>query len=1319
MDDQTESPLVTNNFCSVYTNHGIYKMKNRSPYEYIPFYARLPFDIRCIGLLDSGSTHSLIPSCLLPQAILDKLDKSSETFTGITSNSTHAVGCFTTTIYLCGISLPNITFHVMPTSCPLLLGQDILRHKLIRSYTIDHVTQTLRLQLASGLAVGELTTGPSNIKMPKTNRQVNLNMNMNIEDGLPEIEDNDYEPPKIVPKSDPANLKSCDEKVQWLKSELNMHLEHHDKKELEMFADLVIENKAVFGVGKNNLGKFPKEVRIPTNGTPRSAKGNHISEAHQPLVKTEIEKMLAAGVIERCEDPKGFNSPLVVIKKKDGTLRVCCNFKPTLNQCLVDPDPFPMASTDEVFRQFKPGDKYFSSMDLLKGYWQCVLAKEDRYKTAFTFEGVTYCFIRLPFGLTTAGNSFSRQLAEVLQECLRQCKGISYYLDDIAIHSDNFTDFIEAHRKVFKALISNGGKLKPEKCEFLRPKIKFLGRIVSARGMEPDPDHIQGIQDMKPPKTKRQLASLVGRLHWLSQFIGCRMHEKVKATGYSALMEPIYELYRNQKKTFHWTPEADKAFENIKKRLSSAPFISFSDPRYPYTLTTDASNYGAAGILMQQREGKYHVIAAISKTFSPVQSRWSATEREAWAIVWAAGKLSHFLLDKAFVIFTDHKSLQFIDRKEFNNAKIQNWSHKLSRFQFTVQYLEGKSNVFADWLSRADDAPPKQPCDNSAAGKFYALPDSPLRFYIPSWCENLVPKAELKLEMGKDENFCAHIAPAVFLSERPATDEALNFKVLQYLEIAKAQREDLFLARIIKNLANDASGPSEALVKSMDSNSEKHGKYANIADSLYLDSPSGVLMVRRKGKISQIVIPQSLRRFYLHSAHVNQTAHSGRRRVSDCLDHYFWEGKEADIVSFIESCELCTNRKGRYGQRPIPNGHNIRGSRPFECLYIDYIAMPQVRGLKCALTVLCPFTKWLEVFPLAHDTAINTARCIARVILKHRIVPEVISSDRGRHFTGAIFQEMCKQLGIKLNLHVSWRPQSTGCLERAHRTLKNSLFIMALERNTDWVEILPYVVSALNNCSSTATGCSPFYAVYGRKGNIELPGSPVSQMLAKSPLDYGHQVSNCLKQAHHAIQKANKEADSVLDQRIARTSSKCSLEVGHKVCLYRPHAAGNTHRMPWLGKFKILATNGLVAKITDESTGWTDWVHCTHIKRIIDRPDEFILPQFKPEFKIHPMPAAPVLSSGRGDVPSLPIPSSTRPVTVPPPSNMPQAPPAPKPSKKIAKTAPFRASGRIRNPVEKLQIDPKKKSYATYADCLRNCFLPHACPSPIQSFTRA
>ena len=1148
-------------------------------------------------------------------------------------------------------------------------------------------------------------------KPPRSNK---INSSSIMDDGLPEIEYEDTDSPEIVPKIDPSTLSTLEEKIKWLKSELNMDLNHENKQELETFADLVIQHKAVFGIGKNNLGKFPKKVKIPTNGKSMAVKGNHIAEAHKPLVAAEIDKMLAAGVIEKCADPKGFNSPLVVIKKKDGSLRVCCNFKPTLNRCLVDKDPFPMASADEVFTQFKPGEKYFSGMDLLKGYWQVELAKEDRYKTAFTFNGVVYQFKRLPFGLTTAGNSFSRQLAEVLQECLRQSDCISWYLDDVAIHSDNFDDFIDAHRRVFQALIKNGGKLKPEKCEFLKQKIKFLGRIVSSLGMEPDPDHVQGIRQMKPPKTKRQLASLVGRLHWLNQFIGCRMHENVKTSSYTALMEPIYDLYRNQKKTFIWTPEADRAFETIKKRLLCAPFISFSDPRYPYSLTTDASNYGAAGILMQQINGKYHVIAAISKTFNAVQSRWSATEREAFAVTWAIGKLNHFLIDKPFVVFTDHKSLQYIDRKEFGNPKIANWQHRLSRYQFTVQYLEGKSNIFADWLSRLDDAPQKRPTDNSAAGKFYSMPNSPLKIYIPSWCENLVPKDQINLELVPEENYCAHLAPAVLLSGPPANDSALNWRIYEYLELAKAQREDQFLAKIIKILGKDAPGQTEPLYKLLDMNSEKYDKFAKIADSLYMDSSSGVLMRRRKGKIPQMVLPTSLRPRYLQSAHENLTGHGGRKRTLDKLDPYFWEGKEADVISFIESCVLCSNRKGRYGQRPIPNGHNIRGSRPFEVLVIDYIFMPQVRGLKCALTVLCPFTKWLEVFPLAQDTALNTARCLARVVLKHRVMPKIISSDRGRHFTGAIFQEMCKNLGIKLNLHVSWRPQSTGCLERAHRTLKNSLFIMAYERNSNWVDLLPYVVSALNNSIHRATGCSPFYAVYGRNGDFELPNSPETQLISNSPLDYGMEVSNCLKDAYAAITIANKEADRILDEKVARTSSKCTLKVGDKVCLYRPHASGNTHRMPWSGNYKIEETNGLVSKIRDESTQWTDWVHNTHIKKILDRSEDFALLE-SPKFTVHHQPQAPVLPSGRGDTPSLPLPSSNRPSSAPPPSNMPQAPSAPKAKKTTAKTAMLRTgrtSDRARNPVSKLQIDPSKKSYAA-------CLLPHACPSPNQSFTRA
>ena len=1304
MANKAETPLVTHNFCSVNSNHCTYLSKNRSTYEYLSFTASASFDITGVGLLDTGSSQSLIPASLLPEAILNKLDQSNETFTGISNTPIKAVGTFSSTFTTCGTTLKDIVFHVLPVNCPVLLGQNILRHPDILRYEINHTTRKCHFITSGSSGVGDLLSGPHSITWSYC-----FNIHQNPADSdLPPIDD-DYEPQAIIPKSDPALLRTVDQKVKWLKTELNMDLSHDNLQELEIFADLVIEHKAVFGIGKNNLGKFPKKISIPTNGTPKSTNGkNHIAQAHLPLVQKEIEKMLAAGVIEPCPDSRGFNSPLVVVKKKDGSLRVCANFKPTLNTCLANPDPFPMASTDEVFNRFKPGDKYFSSMDLLKGYWQCELSEDDRHKTAFTFNGVTYQFCRLPFGLSTAGNSFSRQLAEVLQDCLREAPGVDTYLDDIAIHTDNFDDFINAHRMVFRALVKNGGKLKPEKCEFLRPKIKFLGRIISNRGMEADPDHVQGILAMKPPRTKRQLASLVGRLHWLNQFIGCRMHEKVKVSGYSALMEPIYDLYRNTQKKFIWTDSAQKAFDNIKKRLSHAPFISFSHPDYPYTLTTDASNYGCAGILMQQRNGKYHVIAAISKTFSPTQTRWSATEREAWAVVWAVQKLSHFLLDKPFVIFTDHKSLQYIDRKEFSNPKIQNWQLRLSQYRFTVQYLEGRLNVFADWLSRLDDLPPAKPADDSAAGRFFKLEDSPLRVYVPSWCENLVPKDELKLELESNQSL--YLAPAVFLAHRDVNQKAADGEISFHMELSKSQREDQFLAKIINSLTKIAPGKTTCLLDSMDRHSEKYPSFAKIASKLFLDPSSGLLMVRRKDKSPQMVVPNRLQRYYLHSAHDN-TAHGGRKRVSACLDDFFWEGKEADIVDFINSCTLCSNRKGRYGQRPIPTGHNLRGCYPFQVIYIDYIVMPQVRGLRRALTLMCPFSKWIEVFPLAQDTAFNTAKCLARFILKHRIVPEIISCDRGRHFTGAIFAETCNQLGIKLNLHVSWRPQSTGCLERAHRSLKNSLFIMALERNSNWVDILPYVVSALNNSINRATKTTPFYCLYGRHGNIDLPAAPHNQITAFSPLEYGLSVSNALKDAYRAVEIANKDADDVLERKVDRTASKCTLEVGQKVCLYRPHASGNTHRMPWSGELKILETNGLVAKVTD-GIGWTDWVHNTHLKRIYDRPDDFDIIE-PPKFTVHQMPVAPVLPSGGGEKPVLPKPSTSQLIAPPPTVLMPQAPSAPKPNKKIAKTAPLRQSGRSRKPVEKLQINPSKKTYAAA------CYMPHACPSPIQSFTRA
>ena len=1227
---------------------------------------------------------------------MDALDPTDQSFTGVSGSTTKALGMFCATLHLCGVELQNIKFYVMPSECPIILGQNIFRHPSVASYRVDYDSNLFYMDFAD--AYGKSNRGQSKFE-PYQNRLVCTLGNAYHADNPEGDIDLDVDQGRIVPKTDPALLTTLTDKLKWLKDELNLHLDHDNRGELEQFANVLIEYRAVFGVGDDNLGTFPHEVEIPTNGESRSAKPHNIPHAHKKIITAEIEKMLKNGVIEPCEDPKGFSSPIVTVKKKDGSIRMCANFKPTLNQVLKNGETFPMESTDGVFAQIPPKMRYFSSMDLFSGYWHCIIAAKDRYKTAFWWNGVCYQYIRLPFGLSISGNIFARQVAAILKNHVSS-PFCSIYLDDITVHAPNFDDFLKTHRDIFAALLKNGAKLKPSKCEFLRPKVKFLGRILSKDGFAIDPDNYQGIQSIEPPRTKRQLLSLIGRLLWLKMFIGTKLYENLNLTSFSSLMDPIYELNRQDGK-FRWTDAAQTALDKIKQRLSEAPFISFADPRLPYSLTTDASKTGCSGVLMQIQDGKYRVVACISKRFSAVEQRWSTTEREAYGIVWAVEKLSHYLMDSRFTIFTDHRSLTYLDRKEFANAKIQNWQHKLSRYSFTLQYLPGQNNHFADWLSRLDNTTPeKKPADSSAAGQFMKLKNSDLHVYIPSWCANEKPYGQLMLENAETPGQIAYMAPAVFLSQKDEDELDISPNYMQYIELSKAQREDAFLAPLISALEVRRDSPKSAFKNSifdyLDEKSEKAREYRPLVEKMFLEPATNVLMIRRDSDYPQMVIPKSLRAFYLHAAH-NNSGHAGRDRVLENLSNFWWEGRNMDIRSYIAQCDTCGQRKGRYGKRPLVLGHNERGRAPWQIIYIDFIQMPNCRGLKYALTLMDSLTKFVEVYPLAHDRAFDTARCLSKMVLKHGCKPAIISCDRGTHFTGNVMQEFCKNLNIQLKFHVAWRPESSGILERAHRTLKNSLYIMAKERNSNWVDILDYCVAALNSQFNAATKCSPFYALYGRHWNVELPDSPTQNALSHDPLAYGMNVSRAAAMAQKFVRVCNQEADRVLDSKARYSRKKSEISVGSKVRLYRPRSAENTDKMPWIGEYEVLDTNGLVSKITNGS--YTDWVHNSHLCVIPPRIEELEIPEV-----IH-QPQVRVWSIPRSNGPSRSLPSER--------GKTEKA--EPKPEVKLEAKLPEepRRSSRARKEVQNLQIDPKKKSYAHVASTTLHSALKM--PSTIQN----
>ena len=216
------------------------------------------------------------------------------------------------------------------------------------------------------------------------------------------------------------------------------------------------------------------------------------------------------------------------------------------------------------------------------------------------------------------------------------------------------------------------------------------------------------------------------------------------------------------------------------------------------------------------------------------------------------------------------------------------------------------------------------------------------------------------------------------------------------------------------------------------------------------------------------------------------------------------------------------------------------------------------------------------------------------------MVPSILSSDRGTHFTSEVLRLTLAQLGIKQFLHVPWRPQSSGVLERAHRSIKDALFITCKERGCDWVDALPTVLSCLNAQFNKSTGQVPFECVYGRKGVI---GLPVFDKKYENTRTMQSDISFTLQQVHKAVRLANQKFDENYRAKCNSRPIRKAVEVGQKVCLYRPVSAQSSGKFHWIGRFTVLETNFSVCKVSDDSTGKTSWVHCMHIRPLIEREE--------------------------------------------------------------------------------------------------------------------
>ena len=1185
------------------------------------------FKLSGYALLDTGSSVSLIDVKLLPKSIRNRLTPSTLSVHGV-GGASNVLGQVIGTIRFGQKDFSNRTFQVVngiSDEVQLLIGTNIFMDPTVDKYEVNNTNGTIAFtlhetidgQLKHRLVTSDFVT-TSNKKAFKVTCHTG-----DKADGLGDSE------------SQASNGdEKLHEKLALLKSKLDISLYHSNKRYVEEFADLLLANTDVFG-GEGDLGCFPTPVPIETDGPAVNIRQHQIAEQFKDDVDAEIDKMYKAGIISPCKNPQGWNSPIIVVPKKDGTGRVCANFKHTINKRLLRPDPFPAPAIEEIFNEIEDGNEFFSSLDLDRGYWQLLIRRDCRFKTAFTWNDQTWEFNRMPFGYTGAGNAFCRVVGTALNSVNFNRKCVKTYIDDIAIVAKDFETFKKNHVSVFNALKNFNLKLKARKCSFLTEEIVFLGRYISANGMRPVPEYIQGIQAIKAPTNVKEARRIQGQLTWVKGFIGTKMGEEVKLTSFSHMIDPILDICR--KTPFKWTPKAQQALDKIKDRMMKAPFISFSDPKLPYVLITDASDVALGGLLCQKKGDQYRIIGTVSKCFTPVERRWSTTEREAFAIVYCIRKFQYFLQKVHFTVFTDHRSLVFMDRKNFNNKKISRWQMELSSYSFVVQYLEGNENVFADWLSRPNGpAPKEEPEDFSPAGRMIEIEGTRMRIYVPSWVQESLDSdlKKLRFKNGSKDTleFCLS---AIAQQNRPLSHVTEEFTSItdfeypeftrlpmalasllcnngnddnpeldQYLDMADKQRTDPLVNKLVDRLESPEPITEAIFRDFLDKKDEKSEYFVKIWSKVFVDPSTRLLMVKDP-KGNQMYLPECLRSKYLHAAH-DCMGHPGVKRTREHLRHFTWPGKQADVKDFVSSCINCSKVKGNYGQNKPQHGHNLRGSTKNEVIYLDYIYLPRTAsGFRYALTVIDSFTRFVTAYPLRSMTAKDTARKLRDYCVEHGTIPSVISTDRGSHFVGNVLQELLQELGIKHNLHCAWRPQSTGILERTHRTLKNSLTIVSKELKKEWPEVMHRVVMSMNAAVNAATKCSPYFAMRGEHYNLTVPKPPQDRTRLFDPLGFGMNLGAEQIKIRKLVDLCARDADSRRDSREPIKNVEF-LQPGDQVLIRRPLSVHADAKIGWIEGYTVLETNDFAARLKNDKNGVSDWVHRAHVKKIVRRPPHLL-----------------------------------------------------------------------------------------------------------------
>ena len=400
-------------------------------------------------------------------------------------------------------------------------------------------------------------------------------------------------------------------------------------------------------------------------------------------VHTLLNEMLAKGIISPSKSP--WASPIVLVAKKDGSTRFCIDYRKV--NLVTRKDAYPLPRVDDTLDTLT-GSAWFSTIDLRSGYWQVEVSPNDREKTAFCTQEGLFQFNVMPFGLCNAPATFQRLMDCVLAGL--QWTSCLVYIDDIIIMGKSFEDHLHNLQQVFDRLKHAGLKLHPAKCQFLQHKVHFLGHIVSAEGVTPDPSKTAKVKQWPTPNTAQETQQFLGLANYYRRFI----------KNFATIAKPLHQL-TERKSSFKWTDQCQEAFLELKQRLTSAPLLALPDWSKPFIVDTDASDTGIGAVLSQEHaNGEEHVISYASRLLTKPERNYCVTRKELLAVVAFLHHFRQYLLGAKFIIRTDHGALTWLQSFKSPEGQLARWLEKLQEFEFAIVHRPGRKHSNADALSR-------------------------------------------------------------------------------------------------------------------------------------------------------------------------------------------------------------------------------------------------------------------------------------------------------------------------------------------------------------------------------------------------------------------------------------------------------------------------------------------------------------------------------------------------------------------------------------------------------------------------------------------